>query len=267
MLVTAFHDWRDCNEPPTTNLFRCRDNPSCRLLLGPPSSAPPITRDSGELVKELLKQRVGRRRQARGEEIEWTFQTLPTVWGTASGLDLHSFDAVIHLGLGVYDNRDTIILEDGAYNIRCGRDAVGLETGSSIDYGAGARLENSRMSAVVRELDGEKAASFTLRTLPARPQNSYICNETHWRALKALEVASENENCRLRAVFFVHIPIPKKSKFLSGKSKKAFDELFADLEGEGTDYGPLACGVAETIARLLSQSGVVLDSSEDSDGC
>ena len=39
---------------------------------------------------------------------------------TSAGLDLQAFDAVVHLGLGVYDCTDKLIVEDGAYNIRNG---------------------------------------------------------------------------------------------------------------------------------------------------
>ena len=46
---------------------------------------------------------------------------------TSCGVDHMYFDVVIHLGLGVYDNHDTILLEDGAINKRWGRDASGSE--------------------------------------------------------------------------------------------------------------------------------------------
>ena len=38
MLVTGFHDWRELE----SNVWRCRDNPSCRVLYGAPSASPPI---------------------------------------------------------------------------------------------------------------------------------------------------------------------------------------------------------------------------------
>lgn len=246
-LVTGFHDWRDLNGAPSTNLFRCRDNPSCRLLLGLPSSAPTLTR-KGELAERL------RRLPEHSHHVEWVFQTLPTVWGTASGLDLEEFDVVFHLGLGVYGKHDTILLEDGAYNSRNGPDAVGIEGGASLEYGAPQVLENKRMSAAVRQLDGEHVSEeFVVSTLPARPQNSYICNETHWRGLKALQ-CSESRQGRLKAVFFIHLPIPKKySGFGSDKSRKAYVDSCVDLDGHTTDYTPLAVGVAETIRRLMQE--------------
>jgi hypothetical protein len=68
ILVTGFHDWRDLG--PTPNLWRCRDNPSCRLILGKPSSEPSIAR-SGELTRRL-------RELYPRQEVEWTFETLRT---------------------------------------------------------------------------------------------------------------------------------------------------------------------------------------------
>ena len=38
VLVTGFHDWRELE----SNVWRCRDNPSCRVLYGAPSASPPI---------------------------------------------------------------------------------------------------------------------------------------------------------------------------------------------------------------------------------
>ena len=130
VLVTGFHDWRDLSPIPTLNLFRCRDNPSCRLLLGEASFSPPVTRSGGALPGELARlqgelapgastvtgptsSESGRAADDRAPSIDWTFQTLPTVWQTSSVVDYLSFDAVVHIGLGVYDCHDKIIVEDG----------------------------------------------------------------------------------------------------------------------------------------------------------
>ena len=141
VLVTGFHDWRDLSPIPTLNLFRCRDNPSCRLLLGEASFSPPVTRSGGALPGELARlqgelapgastvtgptsSESGRAADGastsiaaaggtRAPSIDWTFQTLPTVWQTSSVVDYLSFDAVVHIGLGVYDCHDKIIVEDG----------------------------------------------------------------------------------------------------------------------------------------------------------
>ena len=101
VLVTGFHDWKDCQN----NIYRCRDNPSCRLILGLPQLCPsvgaprlpqlpadsglPQIGRSGELPQLLRERR---------PDIEWNFQTLPTIWMTACPLDLLNYDAVIHLG-------------------------------------------------------------------------------------------------------------------------------------------------------------------------
>ena len=48
VLVTGFHDWRELE----SNVWRCRDNPSCRVLYGAPSASPPIEK-AGPLVRAL----------------------------------------------------------------------------------------------------------------------------------------------------------------------------------------------------------------------
>ena len=68
VLVTGFHDWRELGDV-SPNLWRCRDNPSCRLLLGPTSSAPPVKRD-GELPRLL---------RTDAPEVEFVFQALTCV--------------------------------------------------------------------------------------------------------------------------------------------------------------------------------------------
>ena len=49
------------------------------------------------------------------------FQTLPTTWMTSCTLDVvDTYDVVIHMGLGVYDCDDKLLVEKGAYNGRNG---------------------------------------------------------------------------------------------------------------------------------------------------
>ena len=48
VLVTGFHDWRELE----SNVWRCRDNPSCRVLYGAPSASPSIEK-AGPLVRAL----------------------------------------------------------------------------------------------------------------------------------------------------------------------------------------------------------------------
>ena len=123
VLVTGFHDWRELE----ANLWRCRDNPSCRLLYGPPSVSPPLEK-AGPLVRAL--------REAHGHDADFCFQGLPVIWGTAAACDLLGFDLVVHMGLGVYDSTDTILLESGAYNERRGKDALGHVAGPALEAGA-----------------------------------------------------------------------------------------------------------------------------------
>ena len=70
MLVTGFNDWRGLNAAPGSppNLWRCRDNPSCRLLVGAPCDLPPLHRD-GPLPRLL------RATESGTVDVEWTFQT------------------------------------------------------------------------------------------------------------------------------------------------------------------------------------------------
>eukprot|EP00240_Pyramimonas_obovata_P014960 CAMPEP_0118944350 /NCGR_PEP_ID=MMETSP1169-20130426/40122_1 /TAXON_ID=36882 /ORGANISM="Pyramimonas obovata, Strain CCMP722" /LENGTH=193 /DNA_ID=CAMNT_0006889813 /DNA_START=166 /DNA_END=744 /DNA_ORIENTATION=- len=117
VLVTGFHDWRELEG----NCWRCRDNPSCRLIYGPPCDFPPIQR-TGPLVKAVERRRP---LSNAGPDVEVTYQTLPTLWNTAAGLDLTHYNLVIHMGLGVYDNKHTLLLECGATNARRGTDAAG----------------------------------------------------------------------------------------------------------------------------------------------
>ena len=189
VLVTGFHDWRELDG----NVWRCRDNPSCRLLLGAPCPLPPVKR-AGPLVAALA-----------GANFHVTFHTLPVIWGAASAIDYSDYDVIVHCGLGVYDNRETILLECGAWNERKGTDAVGRQlAGQSLEAGAPQRINTPRMlantTAVVASAIGHTlAGGHHLRLAEARPENTYLCNETHHRALKALDGGP-------RAAYFVHLP-------------------------------------------------------------
>ena len=194
VLVTGFHDWTELDG----NIWRCRDNPSCRLLLGPPSTSPPLARD-GPLPRALA---------AAAVPADFCYITLPVIWNTASGLDLGAFEIVIHLGLGVYDSHHTILLERDAYNMRRGTDALShAPPGQGLEDGAPQVQECSPSLAVQHAAvarDGELPGGFTVRVAPARTANSYICNATHWRALKAERELPHPR--RPRAGYFVHVP-------------------------------------------------------------
>ena len=215
VLVTGFHDWRELEG----NIWRCRDNPSCRLLLGAASEKPPVKRD-GPLARALRESNTA----------DFSFQTLPTTWGTSSGIDLTSYDIVIHLGLGVYDNHTTILLENSAYNMRNAtadalrvagsggpieegeRRIMKLESGQLTRY-ADLRREPSKLGNAT---DGGKA--FTVMEAPARKENSYICNETHWRSLRAVSTATDAKPV---AAYFIHVPYADPNR------EKGYEELAA----------------------------------------
>ena len=191
VLITGFHDWRELEN----NIWRCRDNPSCRLLFGPPSASPPVER-AGPLVRAL-----------KSLEADFSFHSLPVIWGTAGACDPLTFDLVVHMGLGVYDTTDKILLECGAYNERRGNDALGKPAGHTMDAGAPQVLMDETMRANVTALDGSRLpGGHTVEMAMARPANTYICNETNWRALKAVAHAKANPDCRLKHAYFVHLP-------------------------------------------------------------
>lgn len=224
VLVTGFNDWKDLGDP--ANVWRCRDNPSCRLLLGSETLDRPTTHE-GPLVRMLER----RTTTANGRAIAWSFGTMPVTWGIADTLpDYADYDVVVHLGLGVYDTFDVLQLEDGAYNGRRGADAVGREADEAIASSTAQVLDaaaGTPIASRVRTLDGRSFGDYTLRVARARPDNSYLCNETHFRALERVN-ASVEAGQRLRQAYFVHIPY-----------------------AEHDDYARLAQGVAGVVFALV----------------
>jgi hypothetical protein len=213
VLVTGFNDWRDLGEPP--NLWRCRDNPSCRLLLGEAATAEP-SEYAGPLVGRL---------RAAAPDIVWSFATMPVTWEAFSQVPAE-FDVIVNIGLGVYDRFDALQLEAGAYNLRQGTDAAGIERHEPIQTAAPDVLpapEDSPIAGRLEALAGQRFAGYELVVAEARPANSYLCNETHYSALTALH-SGEGE---LREVYFLHIPY-----------------------AEDGDYEALAEGVAAVVLRL-----------------
>lgn len=199
VLVTGFNDWKDLGDPP--NLWRCRDNPSCRLLVGDPRLDAPTTFE-GPLVSALDA--------AAGErDITWSFSTLPVTWGvTAERTRYAEFDVVVHVGLGVYDRDDEVFVEAGAYNLRKGTDAAGQSAQEPIFESQPEVQEASpEVAAAVQAVDGRTFGAMKARTMQARPQNTYLCNETHSLALDAVR-QSQADGGSLEAAFFVHIPQP-----------------------------------------------------------
>ena len=236
VLITAFHDWKDLAD----NMWRCRDNPTCRLVLGAESAVPPIKRE-GPLVTALKRARV---------PAEFTFVTLPVTWGTAMGLDLTAYDVVIHLGLGVYDSYDTILLEHGAYNMRgSGHDVLdrpaqnandAIETGTPRHL----KLESSMLKRYSELRRLPSALTETPRIIvseaPSRKENTYICNETHWRALKA--VGETGADARPKAAYFIHVP------YAHPERERGWEEL--------------AAAVATLVGRLVAIEDIAPAASE-----
>jgi hypothetical protein len=216
VLVTGFNDWRELGEPP--NVWRCRDNPSCRLLLGEAHDAQP-QRHAGPLVARL---------EAAAPEVEWRFQTMPVTWGAFARVPT-DVDVIVNLGLGVYDRFDALQLESGAYNLRRGADAAGVDAAGPIADGSEhvlAAPESSPIASRLASLTNASIAGYSVVVASAREDNSYLCNETHYHALSAL-VRGDGQ---LREVYFLHIPY-----------------------AEDGDYAALADGVSGVILRLIGR--------------
>jgi hypothetical protein len=211
VLVTAFHDWEDLGEP--ANIWRCRDNPSCRLLVGAAVDQRPTT-FSGPLVERLRAPGA----TSADRPIEWTFTTMPVTWGAFDALaDYTSHDVVVHLGLGVYDRFDVLQLEDGAFNRRRGADAAGRELDEPIvpeDPAVVGAPPATPVQARVAALAGRTFGAYTVTVAAARESNSYLCNETHFRALKSL-AAARAAGSRLERVHFLHLPYPREGDYAS----------------------------------------------------
>ena len=198
VLVTGFNDWKELGDPP--NVWRCRDNPSCRLLLGDETADEPSAFE-GPLVQRL-------REATREQPVKWTFATLPVTWEIAKQAPRYEdHDVVVHLGLGVYDRLDTVFVEDGAFNRRNGTDAAGKALDEAIVAEVGQVLAppDASITERVRALDGKQFSDYRVEVKAARDANSYLCNETHFWALRAVE-DSKAAGGRLRAAYFVHIP-------------------------------------------------------------
>ena len=209
VLVTGFNDWKGLGEPP--NVWRCRDNPSCRLLVGDETPDKPSAHQ-GPLARRLLAHR-----REDGRSIAWSFATMPVTWGVADSLeDYTDYDIVVHLGLGVYDTFDELMLEDGAYNLRKGEDAAGRDSHQTIGGDAGSRVldatEESGIAGRVRGLNEQHFGDYTLVVARAREDNAYLCNETHYRALERVN-ASVRDRARLQSAYFLHIPYAKDDDY------------------------------------------------------
>ncbi|NVB42483.1 hypothetical protein G6O69_31960 [Pseudenhygromyxa sp. WMMC2535] len=222
VLVTGFNDWRELGEPP--NVWRCRDNPSCRLLVGDERSGGDEMAWEGPLVDRL---------RAAAPGVEWRFSTLPVTWGVFAEVP-RDVDVIVNIGLGIYDRTDALQLEAGAFDLRAGADALGEERPGPIGLPPGISgevlpaPEGSAIPGQIDALAGETLAGYEILVAQARRENTYLCNETHFNALAAVHEADPGQ--RLGEVYFLHIPYAEQG-----------------------DYDSLAAGVAEVVLGLLSQ--------------
>jgi hypothetical protein len=202
VLVTGFHDWRELGTPPA--IWRCRDNPSCRLLLGdvgvdahdPPSDY------AGPLVERL---------ERSAPEITWTFRTLPVTWNVFAEVPTEH-DVIINIGLGVYDRFDALQLERGAYNLQQGDDALGVAGNGAIDPSRATVLEPPTTSPIAARIDalaGTTIAGYEILGGAARADNSYLCNQTHWFALTSVHAGGAGP----REAYFLHIPYAENGEY------------------------------------------------------
>ena len=201
ILITGFYDWRDLGTPPQQT--RCRDNPSCRILakegLGERGYLGPLAQQLKDW-KETYK-----------PQLKLEFALLPVTWEALGSIPRGEFDVIIHLGLGVYDSFHRILVEDGAYNFRQGKDAIGVSRKEKIEAQAPTVLEApSQVSkGIDRALSTELAPPFKLVRATARKDNVYLCNSTYYEALQSLEISSynmKNSHSIKKEAYFLHLP-------------------------------------------------------------
>ena len=192
VLITGFYDWKDLGVPPLID--RCRDNPSGRLLVKKGRGSRGFLGPLALKLKEWLK--------ANSHfKIDLNFQILPVVWDQVDQLKLDEYHQVIHLGLGVYDSFHTFLIEEGAYNLHQGRDALGVLRDTTIQPNAPCILtpNPSTQRGLVRATQIDLPSPFKARTISARSENVYLCNATYYRSLMHLSP-------QLREAYFIHIP-------------------------------------------------------------
>ena len=139
----------------------------------------------------------------------------------------------------MYDCFDKIIIEHGAINVRVrAQDAAGnhptTETCTSLTD-PGEVLYPACKSAVSKKLgimDGHTTqGAYQVCVAQARHKNSYICNETNYNALQAMNEA--HESGKPKEVYFIHIPYPKdKNDFNYDKLADAVSEVITNLVDE-----------------------------------
>ncbi len=229
--VSGFHDWpHDKKQAQGFNRWLCIKNPSGRLFIGNwyRGNTKP---DAGQGELPQLLRAITQ--TGDGRAIEWTFDTLPVIWGIARTITAANFDVVVNTGYGVYRSQTLLHIEGGAYNRRGGQpDAAGDTPGvtpglsTTIDPQAGKIIGapdalSDRIDSVAGAIAG---TNFTARAIRARGTNDFICNETH-----QIMLSQVRGNQRLRQAYFLHIPKPTRDN----------------------GYQPLATAMAKIIERLI----------------
>lgn len=214
VLVTAFNDFA---ATPPPDPFVCDANQSCRLLLQEPVA------ETADQFDGPLARRLNSAEEQR--TVQFEFLTLPVTWGAFDSIPQpNRFDCLILLGSGTQEH-GILKLENGAYNDRRGVDMAGAEGASPIREDAPLVLmpaDESGVRQLVESLHETKIDEFVVEVAAARPGSTYLCNETHYLALEAMN-RSLAEKGRLRAVFFVHVP-PK-----NGETREELAQVVAQL--------------------------------------
>ena len=198
VLITGFYDWRDLGTPPEQT--RCRDNPSCRILategIGPRDFLGP------------LAQSLKNWNQSQKTKMQIDFELLPVTWEALGTLPRERYQIVIHLGLGVYDSFHRILIEDGAYNLRKGKDAIGTSRKEEIEPGKPDILQSPPQVTVGihRALNAKLPKPFHLVKATARKSNAYLCNSTYYEALQNLTQNIKEAHQTKNEAYFLHLP-------------------------------------------------------------
>ena len=196
VLVTGFNDWADVQG----NIWKLEVNPTGMLIVGAGAPSPPaVTAYTGPLPSFLRE---------NAQDVEWHFLTLPVVWTTSATIDYTQYDIVINMGLNPSSEMkaNNVMVENGAYNMRVGEDAVKFNPPTDVNsttLAKGAVLARPEVSDIVTAVAGmQLPGGFEICVMDARKGNTYICNETNWRGLEAGLAGEVTHN------FFIHMPFP-----------------------------------------------------------
>ena len=194
VLITGFYDWRGLGHPP--EIYRCKENPSCRVLTGVGVGERGY---KGGLAKKLTQW------SDNHPNVKVNFRVLPVTWKHLGLVKRDRYQIIIHLGLGVYDSFHNILIEEGAYNLHRGKDAMGHRLNQVIrphqPTVLNAPIHIRR--GIERALKAKLPPPFSLTKVKAREKNTYLCNATHYEALEFINKAMSTP---LPETYFVHIP-------------------------------------------------------------